>query len=97
MSATEEQVKMWVKEAIRESHPCVLNDETVSMLKDEETMETLRTLGKSMNPNTASFLARVGRMVDQASFSIGSFIVKAVIIGAVGLLAWLWVKHGGTP
>ena len=97
MSVTEEQVKMWVKEAIRESHPCVLTDETVALLKDEETMETLRTLGKSMNPNTASFLARIGRMVDQASFSIGSFVFKALILGSIALAVWLFFKKGEMP
>lgn len=97
MSVTEAQVKLWVKEAIKESHPCMLSEETIATLKDEEAMETIRTLGKSMNPNTAAFLARIGRMVDQASFSIGSLIIRILILGSIGLAVWLAFRKGELP
>lgn len=91
---TEAKVKQWVTEAVKDCHVCSLDEDTLSLLNDEEAVETLRTLGKGMNPNTASFFARLGRMVDQAEFALGALIIKGLVLAVVGVLIWLIYTKG---
>jgi len=94
LAMTEERLKELIAEAIAEQK-CPLTSEAMSLLNDEGTVEVLKTLGKGMTPNAAQVAARATRMLDQVAFSIGSLLMKCLLLGSIGFLVWLAFKKIG--
>lgn len=84
-----------VQRAVAKAHVCSLGPVTLEVLNDRGAQEVLRTLGKNMTPNSASTLARVGRMLDKFSFDLGVFILRVIVLGAIGVTVWLFFKKNG--
>ena len=91
---TKEELKELIAQVIKE-HQCVLNSETVELLNDQENREVLRTIAKGLTPNSASMLARFGRIIDQVEFSLGKFILRSMILGTVGIIIWMAFEKSG--
>jgi hypothetical protein len=96
MEITRDELKELISEAIKE-HSCVLNPEVVKVLNDDNNAEVVRTLAKGLTPNSASFLARVARMIDKVSFDLGTLLLRAMVIGSIAFIVWLAFKKVKAP
>lgn len=94
MEVTREELEEIVVKAIKE-HSCQLDQETLNLLNDKENRKVLRTIAEGLTPNSASMLARVGRMIDQVEFSLGTLILRLAVLGSIGLIIWLAFKKAG--
>lgn len=94
MELTRDELKEIITEAIKE-HSCVLNSETVELLNDPENRRVIRTITEGLSPNSASMLARLGRIIDQVEFTLGMLIVRVLIIGVLWFVVRLAFKKSG--
>jgi hypothetical protein len=91
---TKEELKELIAEAIQD-HACVLNSETVAVLNDPDNREVIRTIAKGLTPNSAAMLARVGRMIDQVEFSLGTLLLRSMVFGTIAFVIWLAFEKSG--
>ncbi len=103
MDISREELKELILQAVEaavDEHPalghnCHIHPETMAVLNDKDTMEVIRTIGKGLTPNSASTLTNLGRMLDQVAFSLGTFILRIVLVGGVAVVVYLFFKKIG--
>jgi hypothetical protein len=94
MELSREELKELIAEAVKE-HTCVLNSDTVKLLNNEENMEVFRTIGKGLTPKSANTLATLGRMLDQVAFSLGTLLLRIILVGGAGVIIYIFFKNTG--
>jgi hypothetical protein len=85
-----------LQKALKEHCPCATSDKAKALMSDPEAVETLADLGGNMSKQSAQLLARITRIFDKASFDIGAFLLKTIVLGLLTLLGWLLFKKVGS-